>query len=46
MRIESQYTAKADYMDTRTRLDRKHIFNNFVQTEAMFKKAATWNSWT
>ena len=44
MRIESQYTAKADYMDTH--LDRKDIFKNFVQTEAMFKKAATWNSWT
>ena len=36
MRIESQYTAKADYMDTR--LDRKDIFKNFVQNEAMFKK--------
>ena len=39
MRIESQYTAKADYIDTR--LDRKDIFKNFVQTEAMFIKVAT-----
>ena len=39
MRIESEYTAKADYIDTR--LDRKDIFKNFVQTETMFIKVAT-----
>ena len=36
MTTESQYTAKADYMDTR--LDRRDIFKNSVQTEAIFKR--------